>query len=105
MDIEDAVDHLLGDGRERNDLSQTSEEFRTEVALHHLEKLVVRRHDALAEGLEDVVATDVRREDNQRVREITHAAQTVMQFTFIENLQEQVEHRLVCLLNLIEQYD
>ena len=105
MDVEDAVDHLLGDGRERNDLSQTSQELRTEVALHHLEELVVCRHDALAERLEDVVATDVRREDNQRVREVTHAAQTVVQLSFVENLQEQVEHRLVCLLNLIEQYD
>ena len=65
MDIEDAVDHLLGDGRERNNLSQTSEEFRTEVALHYLEELVVCRYDALAERLEDVVATNVRREDNQ----------------------------------------
>ena len=44
VDVEDAVDHLGGDGRERHDLSQTSQELRTEVALHYLQQLVVCGH-------------------------------------------------------------
>ena len=65
VNIEDTVDHLLRNRRERNNLRQTSQELRTEVTLHHLKELVMSRYDTFAERLEDVVATDIRGEDDE----------------------------------------
>ena len=104
VDVEDAVNHLLGDWREGNDFSQTSQKFRTELALHHFKQLVVGRHLAFAKRLEDVLAADVGGEDNKGVGEVAHATQTVVQLALVQYLQEEVEHRAVGFLNLIEQH-
>ena len=55
MYVENPVNHFCRDRGERNYFRKTCQELRTERALHHLKHLVVCRHLALSEGLEDKI--------------------------------------------------
>ena len=104
MDIEDLRYRLLRDRRERYDLRQTSKELGAEITLHDIHQLVVLGNDTAVEFLHDLLCADVRGKEDQGVREITYSTQTVMQLTFVEDLQEQVEDRLMGFLYLIKQH-
>ena len=104
MDIEDLRYRLLRDRRERYDLRQTSKELGAEITLHDIHQFVVLGNDTAVEFLHDLLCADVRGKEDQGVREITYSTQTVMQLTFVKDLQEQVEDRLVSFLYLIEKH-
>ena len=86
VDVEDSRYGLVRDGREGHDLCETSQELRTEVALHDVHQLVVLRHLTAVEFRHDVLGADIRGEQDQRVGEVTHTAQTVVQLAFVQNL-------------------
>ena len=67
MYIENPVNHFCRDRRERNYFCQTSQEFGSKLSLHHFKHLIVCRHLALSEGLEDIITTDIGCENNQCV--------------------------------------
>ena len=93
---------------EHEDLVQTVEELRPEGAaqltLHVLAR--VRGNLAVrADAVEQVLAAEVRREDDDRVLEVHRAALTVRDAAIVEDLQQDVEHIRVRLFDLIEQHD
>ena len=86
------------------------EELRTEVPvqllLHlalHLRFLLRRLHRLLV--LEDELRADVRGHDDDRVLEVDDAAFRVRQTAVVEDLQHDVEHFRVRLLDLVEEHD
>ncbi len=93
---------------EHEDLIQTVEKLRPEsaaqLALHVLARvrgdLAVR-----ADAVEQVLAAEVRREDDDRVLEVHRAALAVRDAAVVEDLQQDVEHIRVRLFDLIEQHD
>ena len=105
MDLEDAGNGLFRDRREGYDLGETAQEFRTEIVLHDVHQIVVLRDLALVERIDDELATNVGGEQNQCVGEVAYTAQTVVQLTFVQDLQEEVEDRLVRFLDLVKQHN
>ena len=63
------------------------------------------RREAERLALRDVARADVRRHDHDGVLEVDHAAVVVRQVTFVEHLQQDVEHVRMRLLDLVEQDD
>ena len=97
MDIEDAGHGLFGNRREGHDFGQTAQKFGAEIVLHDIHQVVVPRDHPLVERIDDELAADVGGKQNQGVREIAHPTQSVVQFSFVQNLQEEVEDRLMGL--------
>ena len=56
------------------------------------------------EPLLDVLATEVRRHDDDRILEIHRPALVVGEPSVVKNLQKRIEYVGVCLLNLVEQH-
>mmetsp|Transcript_26776 Transcript_26776/g.58372 ORF Transcript_26776/g.58372 Transcript_26776/m.58372 type:complete len:1072 (-) Transcript_26776:90-3305(-) len=118
--VRDLLDLLLGQLAEHNDLIQTVQELRSEVAL---ELLVHQGLDAavalvllgllvigaqeeakVAATLLNHAGTHVGGHDDERVLEVNGAALAVCQAAVLQNLKHHVEHVGVRLLNLIKQH-
>ncbi len=104
----------LAQSLEQNDLVQAVEEFGIEsslyFALHQLLDLaghhvVGGRLEAEALALLQVTRADVGSHDQNGVFEIDRVAETVSQLAVFENLQQNVEHVRVRLLDFVEQND
>ena len=72
VNIEDSCHGLVGNRREWYDFRQTSQELRTEVALHDVHQFVVLGYLTTVESRNNILGADVRCEQNQGIREITH---------------------------------
>src|SRR5208282_1549548 len=99
---------------EQDDLIHAVQEFRIEgaldLALHQVfdllgNHLVFRRLEAQALALHQVPRADVRRHDDDGVLEVDRVAQAVGQLTVFKDLQQDVEHIRVRLLDFVEQND
>ena len=104
MDVEDTVNHLFSNRREGYYFGESGKELGPELTLHHFKQLVVCGYFPLAKGLENVFAANVGGEDDERVGEVADTAKTVMQLAFVQDLQEEVEHRAMGFLNLVEKH-
>ena len=93
--VDDVRQVVARERTEHEDLIQTVEELRPEsaaqLALHALTRvrgdLAVR-----ADAVEQVLAAEVRREDDDRVLEVHRAALAVRDAAVVEDLQQDVEH-------------
>ena len=97
---------------EDDDFVEPVQELRTEVRPQRVHDLALdvlverrRRTVALQRLFRDVVAADVRRHDHDRVLEVDRAALPVRQPPVVEQLQHDVEHLRMRLLDLVEQDD
>ena len=89
---------------EQDDLVQAVEEFGAEMPANHFHHLVLDIGDLLIVAeIGEELAAKVAGQDDQRVREIHHAALPVGQAAVIQHLQQHVEDVIVRLLDLIEQ--
>ena len=70
--------------------------------MHDIHQLIILRDNAIIEAFDDGLCTDIRCKQNEGIREVAYTAQTVVQLSFVQNLQEQIEHTLVCLLDFVE---
>ena len=100
-----------------DDFVQSIKEFRrkglVECLLNHAAGIftvgcriaALRREAYTAAKLLELLGTYVGSEDNDAVFEVDGSAIIVGQSSFIEHLQQDVEHFGVSFLNLVEQYD
>ena len=104
---------LLGERVEHDHVVEAVQELRVEDVLHLLLHLlrdplevlrrVSPRREAELLALRDVPRADVRRHDHDRVLEVDHPAVVVREMSFVEHLEQDVEHVRVRLLDLVEQ--
>src|SRR5262249_43441152 len=85
LDVDDLGHMLFGERVETDDLVDSIEKFRTEAAA------------------QVVIASDVRRHDDDRILKVDRAALTVSKSAIIHNLQENVKDIRVSFLDLVEQ--
>jgi len=116
-DLGDLLDLVAAELTEDDDLIETIQELRAEVLL---QLFIHQRSDAVVIGLFrigtgelkakttaallDHLRTDVRGHDDQGVLEVHRAALGIGQATVFQELQQQVEHIGVGLLDLIEEH-
>src|SRR5207245_4609910 len=102
LDVDDRLDLFTAKRLEDDDLIDAIKEFRTEVLPHRLQ------HQALPISLGQVrilqqVAPEVRRHDDDRVAEVNRPALAVREAAILEDLQQDVEHIRVRLLDLVKE--
>ena len=106
LEVHDPLEVLLGERLEDDDVVHPVQELGAEVPLHLPQhRLLHLLGPSLPEGLEDVLASDVRGHDDDRVPEVDRASLAVRQATVVEDLEEHVEHLRVGLLDLVEEDD
>src|SRR5580700_2773967 len=94
---------------EENDVVDAVQELRTQERSQLLSKHVVQRLDAFGRlekvriGLEQPLAPDVARHDDDRVREVSRPATAVGEAAVVEHLEQQVEYVGVRLLDFVEE--
>src|SRR5690606_19492258 len=106
LQLDDALKLLLAERTEHDEVVDAIQELRAEYPSQLTEH--VRLHNLPVAGssaLEDELAAHVRRHDDDAVPEIHHATLRVGQTTVIEDLEEEVEHLRMRLLDLVEQDD
>ena len=90
---------------EQDDLVQPVEEFGAEMPAHHIHHLWLDIRDLLVVvHIGEILAAEVRREDDQRIAEVHHTPLPVGQPPVVEHLQQHVEHVAMRLLDLVEQH-
>ena len=91
---------------EQHDLVEPVQELRPEGRANYAHHLLAHRIDILALLLaREILRSEVRCQDDQRVLEVHRAPLTVGEATVVEHLQEHVEHVRMRLLDLVEQHD
>ena len=106
--VDDVRQVVARERTEHEDLVQTVEELRPEGAAQlRLHVLAGVRGDlpVRTDAVEQVLAAEVRREDDDRVLEVHRAALTVRDTAVVQDLQQDVEHVRVRLFDLIKQHD
>src|SRR5208282_1373319 len=105
---------LFAERHEQDDFIHTVQEFRIEsaldLALHQVfdllgNHLVFRRLEAQTLAFHEVPSADVRSHDDDGVFEVNRVAQAVGQLAVFKNLQQDVEHIRMRLLDFVEQDD
>lgn len=105
MDIEYHKDDFLRNRGEGDNFSESRQEFRSEIALHHIKHVIMRRNHPLRERIKDVLASNVGCEQYECVGEISHTAEAVMELALVKNLEKQVEYASVSLFYLVKKHD
>src|SRR5579864_7948745 len=99
---------------EDDDFIQTVEELGVEGTLHLVfhqlfnlvsDRILLRRLESQAFALLQVPGANVRRHDDDRVLEVNCIAQSIGQLAVFKNLQKDVEHIRMRLLDFVEQHD
>ncbi len=91
---------------EQDDLVQPVEELGAEMGADHLHHRLLDVGDLLVVAQPgDILAAEVRRQDDQRVGEVDGPSLPIGQPPVVEHLEQHVEHVGVRLLDLVEQDD
>ena len=110
LDVDDLPDVLAAERVEEDDVVDPVQELRLEVlrAAPRSAAAACPRRASVSPAhrpLRDVVAADVRRHDDDGVLEVDRAALAVGEPAVVEQLQHDVQHLGVRLLDLVEQHD
>ena len=105
LQVDDAPDLGLGERVEDHDVVDAVQELGAEVLPQLLRHLRLGRRPLPAAVLQDEVAPDVRRHHDHAVAEVDRAALAVGEAPVVEDLQQDVEHVGVRLLDLVEEDD
>ena len=100
--VEYFQEYVFADGGERNDFRQACQKLRTEILPHHLHDLGGGRNIAGLKLLGQPLASYIGCEQHDGVGEIPFLAQTVMQFSLVHDLQENVIYGRVRFLYFIK---
>ena len=107
-DVDDAAEVRLGERMEHDRLVEAVQELRPERAAQLAHDGVLRALAdlaVLADAVEQVLAAEVRGEDDDGVLEIDRAPLRIGDAAVVEDLQQDVEHVRMRLLDLVEQHD
>ena len=107
-DVDDALEVVFSQRAEEYRLVKTVEKLGTEAAVqfvHDTLACLFRDVTVLVDAVEQILAAEVRGEDDYRVLEVHGASLTVGYTTVVEHLEQNVEYIRVCLFNLVEQHD
>src|SRR5919108_3833761 len=102
LKIHNFLDLFLREGPEDDDVVDAVQELGLEDAPHLGQHLRLDNRPITARMLENEGAADVRGHDDDRVPEIHRATLRIGEPPVIENLQQDIEHIRVRLLDLIE---
>ena len=106
LDFDDGPDLLAPQAMEQQDIVDAVQELGPEMRAHHGHDLRPDRAHVFAGILvAQIVGTEVRGHDDERVAEIHRAALAVGQAPVVEHLEQHVEHIRVGLLDFVEQHD
>src|SRR5438128_2292063 len=91
---------------EQDNLVNTIQEFRPEMAPHNLHDFVANRVGIVALFLHhQEFGTEIRSHDNEDIPKIDGAALSIRQAAIIQHLQQYIEYIRMGFLYLIEQYN
>ena len=96
------LDFRLAEGAEDDDVVDPIEELRTEMLSKRVGDLRLDHGAIVAGMLEDVSASNIGSHDDHRITEINGAALGIGKTAIVENLQQNVEHIGMCLLDFVE---
>src|SRR4051812_15303628 len=105
LEIDDVLDLRFAEWPEDDDVIDPVEKLGTEVLAERARDLGFDDRAVFTRVLEDVGAADVRRHDDDGVPEIDGAALRIGESPIVENLEQNVEHVRMRLLDLVEQHD
>ena len=96
---------LFGQNAEDDDLIDPVDELRPEAAPEDLHQIVLQLLEGLVRPclLLDAIGAQVRGHDCDRVLEVDRASLRVGEAPVVEDLEQDVEHVGVCLLDLVEE--
>ncbi len=103
LDVDDAHDLLTAEAVEGDDLIEAIEKLRLERGVKQPVDLIAHRGEILS--LENDVASDVTRHDDDGVSEVHHATLPVGEPPLVEKLKQHVEHVGMRLFDLVEEDD
>jgi hypothetical protein len=106
LDVDDRAHLRALQAVEENDLVHAVQELGPEVSPHHRHHLLAHGVGVLALGLvHEILGAEIRGHDDERVAEVDRAALAVGQPPIVQDLEQDVEHVRMRLLDLVEQHD
>src|SRR5260370_31950147 len=103
LDLHDLLEMVFGKRMEHNRLVHAVQELRPEMVAQFVENRVLHPGVPVARErtpiFQDAMAADIGRHDHNRVLKVDRAALTIGKPPIIKNLQENVEHVAVGLLD------
>src|SRR6185312_5414829 len=104
LKIHDARDLLLAQRSEHDYVIHAIQELGPELLTQHRDHLLFHTIEIATGILEDVLASDVRRHDDDGVLEVHRATLRIREPPVIQDLQQYVEHIGVRLFDLVEEH-